>query len=253
MNFFYILSAKRVKQAIIILAASFFTAGIFYIEQGNIAPVFSTDNGPRVIYKGPKSGKTIALTFDITWGDTKALPIIDLLKKEGVQTTFFLSASWAERHPDIVKRIIDDGHEIGTMGYNYENYMDLEDAQIKKDIYRAQDVFKKLQVKTVNLIRTPDGNFDKRVVRVIDSIGYTVVHWGVDSNDWRNPGVQKITSNVLENIDGGDIVLFHASDSAKQTEVALPNIIKELKGKGYSFVTVSDLIANTKVQSKKVE
>lgn len=253
MNFFFILSAKRVKQAAIILVASLFTAGIFYIEQGNIAPVFSTDNGPRVIYKGPTSGRAIALTFDITWGDAKALPIIELLKKESTRATFFLSASWAESHPDIVKRIAADGHEIGIMGYNYGNYMDLEDAQIKKDIYRAQDVFKKLEIKTVNLVRPPDGNYDKRVVKVLDSIGYTIVHWGIDSNDWKNPGVEKITNNVLNGIESGDIVLLHASDSAKQTGAALPKILLELKKSRYSFVTVGDLISNTKVKSKEIE
>ncbi|MFS0865668.1 polysaccharide deacetylase family sporulation protein PdaB [Fredinandcohnia sp. 179-A 10B2 NHS] len=254
MNFFYILSGKKVKQALIILVASFFTAGIFYIEKGNIAPVFSTEKGPRVIYKGEKNEKDVALTFNISWGDTKALPIIDVLKNEGIKkATFFLSASWAERHPDIVQRIIKDGHEIGVKGYDYKNYIELEDNQIKKDIYKAQDVFKKMGVKTVSYIRTPDGNFDSRVVKLADSLGYTLIHWSIDSNDWNNPGVEKIQSNVLNSIKGGDIVLFHASDSAKQTADALPLIINEIKKKGYSFVAVSDILNNAEVSSEMID
>lgn len=254
MNFFYILSSKRIKQTLIILFASLFTASILYMEKGNIAPAFSTDNGPRVIYTGEKSERAIALTFNIGWGDTKALPIIDALKKEGVtDATFFLSASWAERHPDIVERIVKDGHEIGIMGYDYKNYKELEDAQIKKEIYKAQDVFKKLGVKPASFIRTPDGNFDSRVVKVADSLGYTLVHWSIDSNDWNNPGVAKITSNVLDKVKGGDIILLHASDSAKQTAQALPTIIKGIKEKGLSFVTVSDMLNNADVKSEVVE
>lgn len=254
MNFFYILSGKKVKQTLIILVASFFTAGIFYIEKGNISPVFSTENGPRVIYKGEGKEKEVALTFNISWGDTKALPIIDILQKEGIKkTTFFLSASWAERHPDIVERIAKDGHEIGIKGYDYKNYTELEDNQIKKDIYKAQDVYKKLGVKTVSFIRTPDGNFDSRVVKLADSLGYSVIHWSIDSNDWNNPGVDQITKNVLSKTKGGDIVLFHASDSAKQTADALPTIIKELKKKGYSFVSVSDMLNNAEASSEIVE
>ncbi|WP_449538521.1 polysaccharide deacetylase family sporulation protein PdaB [Ferdinandcohnia sp. Marseille-Q9671] len=254
MNFFYILSSKKIKQTLIILFASIFTAGIFYIEKGNIAPAFSTENGPRVIYTGEKSEKAIALTFNISWGDTKALPIIDTLKKEGItNTTFFLSASWAERHPDIVSRIVKDGHQIGIKGYDYKNYTELEDAQIKKDIYKAQDTFKKLGVKTVAFLRTPDGNFDSRVVKIADSLGYTLVHWSIDSNDWNNPGVAKITSNVLDKVKSGDIILLHASDSAKQTAEALPSILKGIKEKGLSFVTVNDMLNNADVKSEVVE
>ncbi|WP_453992342.1 polysaccharide deacetylase family sporulation protein PdaB [Bacillus nitroreducens] len=254
MNFFYILSSKRIKQTLIILFASLFTASIFYIEKGNIAPVFSTENGPRVIYKGEKNKKNVALTFNISWGDTKALPIIDTLKNEGVtNATFFLSGSWAERHPQIVERIVKDGHQIGIKGYDYKNYTELEDAQIKKDIYKAQDVFKKMGVKTVTFFRTPDGNFDSRVVKILDSVGLTLVHWSIDSNDWNNPGVTRISSNVLDNVKGGDIILFHASDSAKQTAEALPGILKGIKNKGLSFVTVSDMLDNADVKSEVVE
>ncbi|MFT4415768.1 polysaccharide deacetylase family sporulation protein PdaB [Fredinandcohnia humi] len=254
MNFFYILSGKKIKQAMIILVAAFFTAGIFYIEKGNISPVFSTENGPRVIYQGEQNEKTVSLTFNITWGDTKALPIIDILQKEGIKkATFFLSAAWAERHPDIVERIVKDGHEIGIKGYDYKNYTTLEDAQIKKDIYKAQDVFKKLGVKTTTFLRTPDENIDSRVVKIADSLGFTVVHWSIDSNDWNNPGVDQITNNVVSKVKGGDIILFHASDSAKQTAQALPTILHEVKKKGYSFVSVSDMLNNANVKSESIE
>lgn len=252
MNFFYILSGRRIKQGLIILVASFFAAAIFYFENDLTTSVFKTEDGPRAIYQGERAGKKVALTFDITWGDTKALPIIDLLKKNGKKATFFLSASWAESHPDIVKRIVDDGHEIGLKGYSYVNYTELEDAKIKKDIYQAQSAFKKMGVKTANLLRAPDGNIDNRVIKVADAIGLTLVHWSVDSNDWQNPGVEVISNNVVKEVKGGDIVLFHASDSAKQTASALPTILQDMKRKGLSFVTVSELISNSDVKTNTI-
>jgi len=254
MNFFLILNSKQLKQTLIILVAAFFTAGILYIENGVYLPVFSTEEGPRAIYKGEKEGKKIALTFDISWGDTKALPILDLLQKEGIKNaTFFLSAAWAERHPDIVKRIVEDGHEIGSMGYEYKNYTELEEAKVKRDILHAREVFKTLGVKDITLLRPPNGNFDKTVLKVADSVGYTVVHWSVNSNDWKNPGVDQIVNNVTSKLKGGDIVLLHASDSAKQTEKALPAIIKGVKQKGYSNATVSDIISNAEAKSKEIK
>jgi polysaccharide deacetylase family sporulation protein PdaB len=254
MNFFFILSGKKVKQTLIIMVASFFTAGILYIENGIQLPVFSTDDGPRAIYKGEKSEKKVALTFDISWGDTKAIPILDTLKKEGVKNaTFFLSASWAERHPDVVERILKDGHEVGSMGYQFQNYTDLEEEKIKRDILQAQEVFKTLGVKNVVLLRPPSGNFDKKVLKVAESIGYTVVHWSTNSKDYTNPGVDNIVNNVLGKIKGGDIVLLHASDRVKQTNDALPQIIKGIRQKGYTNSTVTDIISNAEAKNEEVK
>jgi polysaccharide deacetylase family sporulation protein PdaB len=254
MNFFFILNGKRVKQTLIILVASFFSAGILYMENGVFQPVFSTGDGPRAIYKGESKEKKIALTFDISWGDTKALPILDLLKKEGIKNaTFFLSASWAERHPDIVKRIIEDGHEIGSMGYQYKNYTDLDEAKIKRDILHAQEVLESLGVKKVSLLRPPTGNFDQKVLKVAEATGYTVIHWSIDSKDWKNPGVEEIVGNVVTPLKGGDIILLHASDSAKQTINAISPIIKGVKQKGYSNATISDILSNAEAKSEEIK
>ncbi|MFP9202910.1 polysaccharide deacetylase family protein, partial [Enterococcus faecalis] len=78
------------------------------------------------------------------------------LKANGIKNaTFFLSASWAERHPDTVARIVKDGHQIGSMGYAYKNYANLESSEIKKDMNRAQTAFEKLGVKDIQLLRPP--------------------------------------------------------------------------------------------------
>jgi polysaccharide deacetylase family sporulation protein PdaB len=252
MNFFYVLNGHVLKKTLIIVIAAFFTASILYIQQKN-NPAFSTPTGPKAVYKAEKSKNEVALTFDISWGDEKAIPILDTLKKHGIKNaTFFLSASWAERHPNIVKRIKEDGHEIGSMGYNYINYTQLEDAKIRKDLLQAQKVFNMLGIKNVTLLRPPSGNFNKKVLKIADSLGYTVVHWSIDSKDWLNPGVDIIVNNVVENIDGGDIILLHASDSAKQTLEALPQIISEMKKQGYQNASISELIANARANAKEI-
>lgn len=253
MNFFYILNGKRVKQTIIILVAAFFTASILFVENVAQQPVFSTKDGPRAIYKGDGNGKKIALSFDISWGDEKALPILDTLKKEGItNATFFLSAAWAERHPDIVKRIIADGNEIGSLGYKYVDYTKLEDQKIRRDILQAQEVFQKLGVKDITLLRPPTGNFNQAVLSIAEKLGFTVVHWSIDSDDWQNPGVNIIVDNVLHKLHKGDIILLHASDSVKQTNEALPKIIRGIKQDNYKVVSISELIANGDSKSKEV-
>lgn len=250
MNFFLVFSGKSVKQILLVLIAAFFTALFLFMGNLSLSPVFSTKDGPKAVYRGEKD---IALTFNIGWGDEKAEPILDVLKKENVKSaTFFLAGSWAERHPDIVNRIAKEGFEIGILGYNYEDYTELEDMKIGKDIAKAKEAFRKLNIKDIKLLRAPTGHFDERSLKIAERYGYSIVHWSVDSKDWTNPGVNKIVENVKK-ADKGDIVLLHASDSAKQTAKALPQILAEIRAKGLKPVSVSEMIANGNVQSKEIQ
>lgn len=250
MNFFYVMKGKSLKQVFLIVILAFFTAFFLYFENMIYAPVFSTKDGPKAVYKGEKD---VALTFNIGWGDEKAAPILDVLEKENIKAaTFFLAGEWAERHPDLVSRIVKNGYEIGILGYSYVDYSDVEDSIIRKDISKAQVAFDKLNVKDIKLLRAPTGHFDERTLKIAERYGYTVVHWSVDSKDWENPGVSKIVENV-SGAQRGDIILLHASDSAKQTAKALPEILNGLKNKNLKFVTVSAMIANGNAKSNEVK
>lgn len=253
MNQFHVIHMRKIKQLAMIMLAAFFTAGIIYVETVLNYPVFSTSSGPKAIYKGEEKTKEVALTFDISWGDVKAEPILDTLKKHNVSATFFLSASWAERHPDLVSRMLKDGHQIGSMGYAYKNYTDLEASEVNKDLLMAQEVFKKLGIKSISLLRPPSGNFNREVLNIAEKHGYTVIHYSIDSNDWQNPGIENIIRNTTSSIKGGDIVLLHASDRAKQTNKALPSIINEIKNKGLKNVTVEELISNAETKTSEIK
>ncbi|MFC7372616.1 polysaccharide deacetylase family sporulation protein PdaB [Fictibacillus iocasae] len=252
MKFFMIINGRKIKQYMVVVFAAFFAAALAFLSQEQLA-VFSSKEGPRAIYKGEEKGNKVALTFDISWGEKRALPILDILKDEGIKNcTFFLSAAWAERHPEIVERIVKDGHEIASLGYQYKDYTDFEDRQVKRDILTAQEKLKKVSGKMTSLLRPPNGSFDKRVLNISEDLNHTVVHWSVDTKDWKNPGVDKIVQNATEDVQGGDIILLHASDSVKQTHKALPNIIQKLKDDGYKFVSVTEMIANTQASSNEL-
>ena len=254
MFFFFVTSKTKLKQVLLIALLSLFTAWLLFLETYSQQSVFSTATGPKAIYKGDAAKQQVALTFDISWGDEKAIPILDTLQKQNIKNaTFFISAAWAERHPDIVERIQKDGHEIGSMGYNYKSYTSLEAAQVRQDILKAQEIFTKLGVKDVKLLRPPSGSFNKEVLKIADSLGYTVIHWSNNSDDWRNPGATKIVKAVSEHLQSGDIILLHASDSALQTNQALPLLIQHLRAAGYANASVSELISNTQTKSTDVQ
>ncbi len=253
MNFIWIWNGKKIKHYLIVIIAAFFTAGILYVEKSQFTVLLPIADA-NAIYKAETNEKKVALTFNISWGEEKVIPILEILKENRINNaTFFLSASWAERHPDIVEQIVKDGHEIGNHGYRYENYPQWEDEKIRKDIQKAQQILSELSNKAPKLLRPPNGNFDKRVIKIAEAQKLKLIHWSIDSKDYTNPGAEVIITNVLDNISNGDIVLFHASDRVKQTHKALPMIINKLKNKNYQFVSVSELLASTNAKSSEIK
>lgn len=254
MNFFWVLSGKRLKQSFIIIVALIFAIGIYYTESENIQAFFPTDSEPSAIYSVKTNKKQVALTFDISWGEERTEPILEVLKKKGLKkATFFLSSPWVETHPDIVKKIVDMGYEIGSHGHRHDNYSGYTEEQIQTQINKAHQIIQKSTGKEPKLIRFPNGDFDKRVLKIADQMGYATIQWDTDSLDWMNPGKEKIVKRVVDKAHPGDIILMHASDSCRQTHEALPEIIDSLKSKGYEFVTVSELISGTNTKIKSVE
>jgi polysaccharide deacetylase family sporulation protein PdaB len=258
MNVFWVFSGRKLKKYVILAVAAFFTAGVVYAERDSVS-VFSSTVGkqheePEAIYSVETDKKQLSLTFDISWGQERPGPILDVLEQKGVKkATFFLSSPWAEHHPDIVQRIKDMGFEIGSHGHKHVNYSRLKDDEIREQILKAHRTLKSLTGVTPTLIRTPNGDFDERVLRIANELDYSVIQWDTDSKDWMNPGVDKIVHNVVSNAHKGDIILLHASDSCKQTHEALPRIIDELRSQQYEFVTVSELISGVKTSVQELD
>lgn len=252
MKYMLVIRPKRIKQAIIIVTSLLMAVLFGYAERDAITAFSEGAQAPQAIYKVDTKEKKIALTFDISWGETRAEPILDILKQKNAKATIFLSSSWSQRHQDIVKRIKEDGFEIGSHGHKHDFYSKYSDEEIRRQIRMADSILTQLTGKKPALIRMPNGDFDKRVLKIADSLGYTVIQWDTDSQDWTNPGKEAIVNNVLSKAHPGDIVLMHASDASKETHLALPVIIDQLRAKGYELVTVSELLTGAEVKSEEI-
>lgn len=212
----------------------------------NVMSVFSGKLKP--IYSANVTNTAIGITFDISWGEKTAEPILDILKQEKIQATFFLSSPWAAKHPELIRRMVADGHEIGSHGNRHIDLNTLGPSEIQKEISTAQTVLEELSGQKVRLIRAPNGAYDNKVISVAQQMGYKVIQWSVDSLDWKRPGPAAVINNVINGIRPGQgakpgaIILFHASDSAPDTIGALPTVIKTLKAKGYELVPVGKLL-----------
>lgn len=225
------------------------------LSGGFLQPALAARTGdktppPAAIYKVDTPKKILALTFDISWGEKSPGPILDVLAAKQVKkATFFLSGPWVSHHQEIAKRIRDMGYEIGSHGHMHKNFSEYSDAWIREQTTKAELSIKEVLGVKTTLIRTPNGDFNPHVLGVLNRMGYTVIQWHTDSLDWMNPGVGAITQRVLTRAIPGDIILMHASDSCKQTHIALPAIIDGLRAKGYSFVTVSELLSGVDVRT----
>jgi polysaccharide deacetylase family sporulation protein PdaB len=194
------------------------------------------------IRKVPGVEDKVALTFDVSWGELTLPKVLAVLEEYDVRCTFFLSGPWAASHPELVAEIVADGHEIASHGHRHVNLTGLKEEEIRENLGRAAEAIEAASGRKPNLLRPPNGVYNDLVIRTAESMGYTVIHWGLDSHDWMNPGVNYIVKRVLERTKPGDVVLMHASDTCRQTDQALPAIIEGLVSQGFVLVTVSELL-----------
>jgi len=185
--------------------------------------------------------KAVALTFDISWG-TKTPPLVlDVLARMNQKATFFLSGPWSMRYPEVVKAIQSAGHEIASHGDKHINLSQVDNRGIADNISSAHTVLRSVAGVEARFFRPPNGDYDDKVVQTARQLGYETVIWAVDSLDWKNPGVGTMISRVTKTSFPGAIILFHASDSSKETHLALPEVITALRNAGYTIVPLGQL------------
>lgn len=252
MQHFYVWRLGRWKRYSVVVTLALFAALFIWFERDGTFSVFS-DEGPTAMTKGNENESNIALTFNISWGEERVFDILEELDQEQVQATFFLSGEWAERHPDIVEEISDQEHEIGMLGYRYKSYLEQEIDEVRKDLRMAEEIFQKLGYEDTKILRAPNGHFNEDILELAEEMGFQVIHWNINTHDWENPGTDKIVDMVMNETDNGDIILMHASDTVKQTSEALKTILPGLQNKGFTFVSISELINQAHAETELVE
>lgn len=203
-----------------------------------VASLYSERRVP--IYKVDTDEKRIALSFDATWGTENTDRLLEILDRHGVKTTFFLAGHWIESYPDYVRKIAEAGHEIGTHSYAHPHMNQLTPEQIRADLQKNHDLLKAITGKDPELFRPPFGEYSNKVLEVADSFGYYTIQWSIDSLDWKDLSAGTMVRRVLDNLNPGEIVLFH--NAGRHTPEAVDTLLGELKARGYEVVPVGELI-----------
>ncbi|HEY8455932.1 MAG TPA: polysaccharide deacetylase family protein [Actinopolymorphaceae bacterium] len=183
----------------------------------------------------------VALTFD--GGPGKDTPrLLDILAEKQVPATFFLlGRRHIERYPDVVREIAADGHEIASHTWTHRVLTELEPEQIRWELARTQRALEKLTGQRPALMRPPQGYTDAKVSKVCAELGLAQVLWSVTAKDYATTDSRLITRRVLEQTERDGIILLH--DIYPGTVPAVPAIIDELARRGFTFVTVTELLA----------
>jgi len=210
----------------------------------------------EIVWEVPTQNKVIALTFDDGPDEHNTVQILDLLQRYDAKATFFVVGSRVEKHPDIVARELQEGHEIGNHSYTHPPFHNINVTKLSSELNQTQDaIYQAIGMKTV-LFRPPGGSYNEAIVSTSKDLGMLTVLWSwhQDTLDWRKPGVNRIVRKVLDNARNGDIVLMHDFvPSSTQTVEALKVILPELQKRGYSFVTVSELMSYHEKSRKFIE
>lgn len=193
------------------------------------------------IYSVDVTEKLAAITFDCAWGADDIQDILKTLKEADIKATFFIVGQWAEKYPDTIKMIAQDGHDIANHSYSHLRMGSIDRARMSAEIKQCSEVLERLAGTKCELFRAPYGDYNNSLLQEAKSQGCYTIQWDVDSLDWK-PGISRseILRRINTKIGQGSILLFH--NDTPHTAKLLPEIISGLKSKGYQFVPVSKLI-----------
>lgn len=186
----------------------------------------------------------IALTFDAGADRGYAENILDTLHRERVRASFGMTGVWAERNPDLVQRMVNDGHVLMNHSWDHPSFVTINSAERAEQLRRTDDLILQLTGQSTKpLFRPPYGEYDNSVLRDLVANGYDyTVMWTVDSLGWNGYTASQILSRVLNGAAPGAILLMHVGAQSEDA-FALDDIITILRARGYSFQTVDELIA----------
>ena len=194
----------------------------------------------KPIYSVARQDKKISISFDCAWGVDYTDEILNVMQTYNVKCTFFMVEFWAKKYPDYVKKIVEQGHEIGTHSCSHKYMSKLTKSQIELELKQSCDTIESISSKKVTLFRPPYGDYNNQLIEVANSLNLKTIQWSIDTLDWKNYSADKIAQKVIKNAKSGAIILCH--NNGLHTAEALPKIFEVLISQGYTFVPIGELV-----------
>nr|SBO91644.1 polysaccharide deacetylase [Nonomuraea gerenzanensis] len=221
---------------------------------GGDTPTFTPTTDPDAVSNRAGSVdcakvKCVALTFDDGPGPYTGR-LLDLLKQGRARATFFVVGSNATAQPAVVRRMSVEGHLVGNHTWAHRDLSKQGSSKITDTLVKTGDTVSGIIGQTPKLVRPPYGAVSQQVGNVAREMGLSLVTWDIDTDDQNGAKVKDIADRAVREAHPGAIILMH--DIHRETVDAVPDILKRLRGKGYSFVTVPELYGSVGMQAGRL-
>lgn len=203
-----------------------------------IAPIITKRHFDPV-YRVDTRQQAMAIAVNIAWGEEYLPGLLHMLREHNIKVTFFIDGEWAQKFPDMVKTLHEEGHELANHGYKHVHVEKMNEVAIRELISDNEKLLISFGVRPSKLFSPPYGECNQTVISAAASLGYTTTMWTIDTLDWKTEDPEKICNRVVPKIASGAIILAHPTKSFIE---ALPKIVDASRKAGYGFSTVSDLI-----------
>lgn len=174
---------------------------------------------------GSPKEKVLYLTFDEGYENGFTPKILDILKANNVKAAFFVTGHYVKSQPELVKRMVAEGHIVGNHTMTHPNLPDISDEQIKQELLSVEELFTKLTGRKMRYLRPPKGEYSERTLAVTRNLGYHNIFWSLALVDWvpMAGGPQEAYQSVMDNLHNGAVILLHAV--SKDNTEALDRIL----------------------------
>lgn len=208
-----------------------------------IAVSFGGNNATRAggitPYYSGKSETKVSLMVNVYWGTEYIEPMLNILDRYNVKTTFFVGGSWAAGNPETLEKIRAAGHEIGNHGYYHKDHSKLDEEGNTREISAAHEAVKDVLDCDMALFAPPSGAFNDATLAAAEKLGYRTIMWTRDTVDWRDHDADLIYRRAVKNIKGGDLILMHPTDA---TVKALERIVIAVFSNNLRIAPVSEVL-----------
>ncbi len=199
---------------------------------------------PAPIYRGNPHKPMIGLMINVAWGEEYLPAMLEILREEQVKATFFLDGSWATKHPEWVREIAKQGHEIGNHAYSHPMMSRLTESEMAWQINQTNQTIERIMGSRPRFFAPPAGDFNQKVVEVAHRQGMLTILWTLDTVDWKKPPPALILKRIIPEVSNGNLILMHPTAPTVQ---ALKPMIRQIRTKNLLLGTVTDVLSSKRV------
>ncbi len=204
----------------------------------------------QAIYQGNSGQKTVALCINVDWGEEFLPEMLKTFKANDTKVTFFVTGRWAEKNPDLLRQMHEEGHSIQNHGYKHVHFNNLSSEQAREQIVKGGQIIYKLTGEESVYFAPPYGEFNNNVVTVSENLHYKLIMWSIDTIDWQKPPADTIIKRVMNQLHNDAIILMHPT---QPTSEALPELMTQITAAGYQMKTLDQIIVTDNEKKDKNE